>query len=121
MNTFKMKALSIAVLGLAGLGLGGSVFAATCPTLTTNTGNSTPGGGGAWSSQSVGGGGFMDIATPGLNGTNCELIVNVGSAPVGNVKAYVSDTSPQNEGRYRARFYFDISALTLTLGNYQSK
>jgi hypothetical protein len=120
MKSFKMKALALATLGLGGLVMAGSAFAA-CPTLTTNTGNSTPGGGGAWSSQSVGGGGFMDIVGPGLAGTSCELVANVGASPVANVKAYVSDTSPQNEPRYRARFYFDISALTLSLANYQTK
>lgn len=120
MKSFQMKALALAMLGLGGLVMAGSA-AAACPTLTTNTGNSTPGGGGAWSSQTVGGGGFMNIVSPGLNSTSCELAVNIGASPVGNVKALVSDTSPQNEPRYRARFYFDISALTLTLGNYQTE
>jgi hypothetical protein len=100
--------------------MAGGAFAA-CPTLTTNTGNSTPGGGGAWSSQSVGGGGYMNIVTPGLATTSCVLSVNIGATPSSNVKAYVSDTSPQNEPRYRARFYFDMSALTLTASNYQTE
>lgn len=120
MKSFRMKALSLAVLGLAGFAIAGSAFAA-CPTVTTNTGNSTPGGGGAWSSQSVGGGGFLDIITPGLASTSCGLTVNIGNTPVSNVRGFVSDTSPTDEARYRARFYFDISAQTLTLSNYQTK
>jgi hypothetical protein len=119
MKSFQMKALALATLGLGGLVMAGSVFA--CPTLTTNTGNSTPGGGGAWSSQSVGGGGFMNIAGPGLATTSCELTVNVGATPAPNVRSFVSDTTPQNEPRYRARFYFDISALTLSAPNYQTE
>ena len=115
-----MKALALATLGLGGLVMAGSAFAA-CPTLSTNTGNSTPGGGGAWSSQSVGGGGYMNITGAGLAGTSCALYVNVGATPLANVKAFVSDTSPQNESRYRARFYFDVSALTLSLANYQTR
>jgi hypothetical protein len=117
MKSFRMKALAVAVLGLAGVG---SAVAA-CPTISNHTGNATPGGGGAWTSQTVGGGGFMDIITPGLAGTNCALAVNIGTSPVSNVKALVSDTSPQNEPRYRARFYFNISALTLTAANFQAE
>ena len=117
MKSFTMNALAVAVLGLAGIG---SAMAA-CPTLTTNTGNSTPGGGGAWTSQTVGGGGFMNIVTPGLNSTSCALANNISTTPAPNVKGFVSDTSPQNEPRYRARFYFDESALTLTAANFQTE
>jgi hypothetical protein len=117
MKSFTMKALAVAVLGLAGIG---SVSAA-CPTLTTNTGNSTPGGGGAWSSQTVGGGGFMTIITPGLNSTNCALAIDIGTSPVSNAKGFVSDTSPVDEPRYRARFYFNTSAMDFSLSNYQTE
>jgi hypothetical protein len=120
MKSYQMKALSLAVLGLAGIGMAGSAFAA-CPTVTTNTANSTPGGGGAWSSQTVGGGGFLDVTAGGLNATGCKLSVNIGAAPVANVKAFVSDFSPANESHYRARWYFDISGLTLTLANFQTE
>jgi hypothetical protein len=115
-----MKALSLAVLALAGLGMAGSALA-VCPTLTTNTANSTPGGGGAWTNQTVRGGGFMDITTPGLNSSSCNLVGNIGATPAPNVGAFVSDTSPASEARYRARWYFDISALTLTAANFQTK
>jgi len=119
MKSFQMKALSLAVLALAGMGMAGSAFA--CPTITNHTGNTTPGGGGAWTSQSVGGGGFMDITAPGLHSTGCGLVANVGASPLANVRAFVSDTSPVDEPSYRVRFYFDISALTLTLGNFQTE
>jgi hypothetical protein len=116
-----MKALALAIVGIAGFAVAGSAFAQSCPTVSSTTGNATPGGGGAWSSQSVGGGGVLNIATPGLHGTNCQLVLNVGAAPLANVRGFVSDTSPSDEPRYRARFYFDISALTLSLGNYQTE
>jgi len=122
MKSMQMKALSLAVLALAGLGVAGSAFA-VCPTLTTNTGNSTPGGGGAWTSQTVRGGAFMDIpaAGGGLNSTACMLTENIGATPAANVGAFVSDTSPAAETRYRARWYFDISQLTLTAANFQTR
>jgi len=63
----------------------------------------------------------MDITTPGLNTTSCNLVGNVGAAPAGNVGAFVSDTSPASEARYRARWYFDVSQLTLTSGNFQTR
>jgi len=122
MKSMQMKALSLAVLALAGLGMAGSAFA-VCPTLTTNTGNSTPGGGGAWTSQTVRGGAFMDIpaAGGGLNSTGCKLTSSIGTTPAANVGAFVSDTSPASETRYRARWYFDASTLTLTAANFQAK
>ena len=115
-----MKSLLLAITGLVAFGAMGSALA-QCPTVTSNTANSTPGGGGAWTSQSVGGGGFLDITTTGLAGTNCKLSVNIGATPLANVRSFVSDTSPTDEGRYRARFYFDVSGLTLTLANFQTK
>jgi len=36
------------------------------------------------------------------------LSVNIGATPLANVRSFVSDTSPTDEGRYRARFYFDV-------------
>jgi len=48
------------------------------------------------------------------------VAVNTGSAS--NAKSLVQDTSPQNESRYRARFYIDTSGLTgLTAANRQAK
>ncbi|HEX3896990.1 MAG TPA: hypothetical protein VHW73_12335 [Rudaea sp.] len=117
MKSFKMKALAVAVLGLAGMG---SVMAATCPSIAA--GNVTGGGagGGAWFGQSQGGGGTLSIVNPGLHGTTCALNVAISAAPVANLKGQVIDNSPQSESRYRARFYFDSSALALPLANVQA-
>jgi hypothetical protein len=112
MKSLTMKALALAVLGLAG----GTAMAA-CPTIGGSS--STPGGGGAWTSQTVTADTFGNSAT-GLNGTSCgaSSAINVGAAS--NAKGFVTDTSPQNESRYRFRFYIDISGLTgLTVANRQ--
>jgi hypothetical protein len=118
MNSFRMKALSLAVLSLAGLGMAGSAFA-VCPQVSSHIANSTPGGGGAWTSQSVGGGAFVTILNTGLNGTGCSLGIDLGTTPTASAHGFVQDTSPSNETRYRGRFYFNDSALTLTAANYQ--
>jgi hypothetical protein len=100
MKSLTMKALAAAVLGLAGMG---SVVA-VCP-----TDPAAPNG--PWASKTVLQGNLA-ITSPGLNGTNCALQVslNQNSAPL--AKALVTDNSPQNEPRYRARFYFDTTELT---------
>ena len=118
MKSFKMKALAVAVLGLAGIG---SAMAATCPSIAA--GNVTGGGagGGAWFGQSQGGGATLSIATPGLHSTNCALKVSISATPAPNLKGLVIDNSPQNEARYRARFYFDASSLSLTAPNVQTE
>jgi hypothetical protein len=105
MKSFKMKALAVAVLGLAGMG---SAMAA-CPTIPAAS--ATPGGGGAWTSQTVTAAAFTS-ASPGLNGTSCALSVAINTGAASNTKGFVTDASPQNEARYRARFYFNTSALT---------
>jgi hypothetical protein len=117
MKSFKMKALAVAVLGLAGMG---SVMAA-CPTVAA--GNVTGGGagGGAWFGQSQGGGATLSIVTPGLDSTNCALNIAVSATPAPNMKGLVIDNSPQNEARYRARFYFNASSLSLTAPNVQTE
>ena len=108
MNSFRMKALSLAVLSLAGLGMAGSAFAA-CPVANTTKGLVSPGGGGAWTSQFIANDATLDIHTPGLNGTNCSLAISLGAA--GNSRAAVQDNSPTAEQRYRARFYIDLNNL----------
>ena len=102
MKSFKMKALAVAVLGLAGIG---SAFAATCPTDPAQS------GGGAWSSKSVLTANLA-ITSPGLNGTSCALQVSLNQSSTIIAKAFVTDTSPNSEARYRARFYFNTSELT---------
>jgi len=118
MKSFKMKALAVAVLGLAGLGMAGSAFA-VCPTIAAIT--ATPGGGGAWTSQTVTSATFGNAAT-GLNGTSCALSIAINAGAASNTKGFVTDASPQNEPRYRARFYVDTAAMTnLNIANRQSR
>lgn len=113
MNSMKMKTLSLAVLGLAGFV--GSAFAQTCPTDPAQPN-------GPWSSKTVASDSTLTISTPGLNGTSCLMAVTTLTGALSNTKAIVSDTSPVDEPRYRARFYFDVSALAgLTLSNQQAK
>ena len=107
MKSFQMKALALAVLGLAGMGT-----AMACPTIPQPAVTSTPGGGGAWSSQLILGTvpAYMDIdSTGGLNGTSCALKVSLTASS--NSAAEVKDTSPNNEQRIRVRFYLDLNAL----------
>ncbi|MDR3388404.1 MAG: hypothetical protein P4L92_15255 [Rudaea sp.] len=118
MKSFKMKALAVAVLGLAGLGMAGSAFA-TCPTIPAAT--NTPGGGGAWTSQTVTSATFGSV-TPGLDNTSCALSIAINAGAASNTKGFVTDGSPQNEPRYRARFYINLAGLTgLTVANRQSR
>ncbi len=117
MKSFKMKALAVAVLGLAGFGVMGSAMAA-CPASAV-----TPVG--AWDSQAATAGTIAVVggaAGQGLNGTACKLSVNINAGAGTNAKAFVSNTTgPLNEGRYRARFYVETTGLTgLTVANRQS-
>ncbi len=107
MKSFKMKALAVAVLGLAGIG---SAMAATCP-VADQTKNTliSPGGGGAWTSQFISTDGSLSITTPGLDSTNCALSVSVGATS--NSRVFVQDSSPQNETRFRGRFYISLANL----------
>ncbi len=101
MKSFTMKALAVAVLGMAGMSL---ASAATCPTDPAQS------GGGAWSAKFVASDASLAITSPGLNGTNCALSVSIGASS--NSRVFVQDNSPQNEQRYRARFYVNLSNLT---------
>ncbi|MEP6483009.1 MAG: hypothetical protein ABJB01_01080 [Rudaea sp.] len=113
MKSFKMKALAVAVLGLAGLGLASSASAA-CPTDPFS----------AWSSDTGGvnsgaqlGGQTVGIA-PGLNSTGCAMQAKLTTAPGSNSEeAVVFDNSPQKEQTYRFRFYVDPSAIGTSLSN----
>jgi len=109
MKSFQMKALALATLGLGGLVMAGSAFAA-CPTAVTTTGGTSPGGGGAWTSQYIAADASLNIVTPGLAGTSCALALSIGA--ISNSRAYVQDSSPQNESRYRGRFYLSLVNLT---------
>jgi len=121
MKSFTMKALALAVLGLAGVG----TAMATCPTATiASNGNVTfaPWSGGKAIPAAAPGGtstataALFSVTGPGMAGTTCELNVNLGSngtgagvAP-GNARSFVTysgDTS--DETRIRARFYVDTT------------
>lgn len=110
MKSFQMKALALATLGLGGLVMAGSAFAATCPTAVTTVGTTSPGGGGAWTSQYISSDASFAIGGPGLNGTSCALSLSIGASS--SSRTYVVDSSPQNEQRYRARFYVSTNSLT---------
>jgi hypothetical protein len=113
MKSFQMKALALAVLGLGGLVMAGSAAAATCPdpTANGNQGYATPNG--PWSGE------FVTNATiasgsPGLASTGCKMVVGftpTSGVVAGNSTSFVQDQSPNNEQRYRARFYLDLSGL----------
>lgn len=113
MNT-KMKVLSLALIGLCGYA--GSALA-VCPTDPAQPI-------GAWSAKTVAADATLAITTPGLGtpATACKLDVSVNAGALSNTKALVTDNSPNNEARYRARFYFSTVALTgLTVSNQQAK
>ena len=109
MKSFQIKALALAMLGLGGLVMAGSA-AAACPTAVTTVGSTSPGGGGAWTSQYIASDATFGIGGPGLNGTSCALSLSIGA--LSNSRAYVVDSSPQNEQRYRGRFYVSLANLT---------
>jgi len=112
MKSFKMKALALATLGLGGLVMAGSAFAA-CP-----AGASTANGG-AWTSQ-VTLGGTITISSPGYGATatNCKMDTQYTSNGSFNQVTAV-DGSPNNETAYRARFYFSADAVT-SLGAFDA-
>ena len=116
MKSFKVKALAVAVLGLAGLGVMNAA-SATCPTDPFA----------AWSSDSGGAnsgaqlGGTTVGNSPGLNSTGCAMKATFTTAPGSNgEEAVVYDNSPQKEQTYRFRFYIDPTAVATSLSNINS-
>jgi len=99
----KMKALSLAVLGLTGMAFGSSAFAA-CPTDPAQPN-------GPWSSKSTVFGAIA-ISANGFNGTSCKLDTQITNAAPGGT-AFVRDNSPASEPRYRARFFVNADAVAL--------
>lgn len=98
-----MKTLSLAVLGLVGMSFAGASMA-QCP-----SDPAAPAG--PWASKTVSAA-VLTVSSPGLNGTTCsvKLALNQNSALF--AKSIVTDTTPENEARYRVRFYVDTTALT---------
>jgi len=112
MKSFKMKALALATLGLGGLVMAGSAFA-VCPdpTANSNQGYATPNG--PWSGEFVTNSTIASGA--GMAGTSCSMVVAFtpsSGVVAGNSTAFVQDQSPNNEQRYRARFYVNFSGLS---------
>ncbi|WP_257387757.1 hypothetical protein [Tahibacter caeni] len=95
-----MKTLSLAMLGLAGMTFAGASMA-VCP-----TDPAAPNG--PWASKTVSAA-VLNIVTPGLNSTECRVNVALNSGAALFAKSIVTDTTPENEGRYRARFYVDTT------------
>jgi hypothetical protein len=110
---FTMKTLSLAVLGLAGLGFGASAFAA-CPTTVAQ--NESPQG--PWTAKTVFQGALsvVDKTTisgdAGLDSSACYLKVQFNSGATGFAGATVRDDTPANESRYRAQFLINADGLT---------
>lgn len=92
-----IKALSLAVLGLAGMAFAGSSMAQCSPTAS------------AWSAT-VATGGAVTIATPGYKATACRADSAI-TANLGSASAFVRDDTPSNESRYRARFLANFDNL----------
>jgi hypothetical protein len=98
-----MKTLSMAVLGLVGMSFAGASMAA-CP-----SDPAAPAG--PWASKTVSAA-VLSITTPGLVTTECKVTVAFNANSAVFAKAIVTDTTPENEARYRGRFYLDTTALT---------
>jgi len=117
MKSLKMKALAVAVFGLAGMGVMGSAFAA-CPdpAANSNQGYATPNG--PWSGE------FITSATIaaantglGPHGGSCHMLTNYNAGAQGNARVFVEFDDTSDEQRYRARFYVDLSTLN---GNFNN-
>lgn len=103
LNT-KLKLLSMALVGLGGLGLAGGAFAA-CPSGPTTA------DGGAWAASSHTSGSLTIVGSnAGYDGTNCRLDAAI-VGDIGGATAFVADTSPSNEGTYRAQFLVNLDNL----------
>ncbi len=98
MKAMKMKALAVAVLGLAA----GSAWA--CPS------GPAVADGGAWTSKLQLSGGTVTVATPGLDSSLCKLVAQIPASFA--AVAAVRDTTPANETRYRFQFLVDPTGLS---------
>ncbi|MEO8672692.1 MAG: hypothetical protein ABI411_15340 [Tahibacter sp.] len=103
-SNLKIKALSVAVMGLAGVVYAGSSMA-VCP-----TDPAAPAG--PWTSKATLGGGALSITTPGLHTTECVLSAHFNAGAGGLASAFVRDDTPSAEPRFRFRFYTKVDAIT---------
>jgi hypothetical protein len=84
----------------------------TLPALAACPSDPLRANGGAWSAKSVIQA-SMNVVSGGLVGTACRLQVGFATSPSTIAKAFVSDTSPRVEPRYRARFYIDTTEVSV--------
>jgi hypothetical protein len=116
MKSFQMKALALATLGLGGLVMAGSAFAActnTTPFAAWSSWNGTSNLGAQF--------GGLTVAADGLNNTACSMAASVTQSPGSNgAQAVVYDNSPQKEQTYRFRFYIDPTNVVSGLSNFSS-
>jgi len=109
-----MKALSLAVIGLAGLGFGANAFA-VCPTGIAVSDSPA----GAWSSKAVTSG-ALAIVNGGNNGTACRVASSLNQNASIIAKAQFRDDTPANETSYRFRVYFDTTELGTNISSLRS-
>jgi hypothetical protein len=111
MKSMQMKALALAVLGLAGMG---SAMAACTNTTPFAAWSSSISGGANSSGAQLGG---TTVATTGLHSTSCAMAASfTHAAPSSNgEEAVVFDNSPNFEQTYRFRFYVDPTAVKSSL------
>jgi hypothetical protein len=109
MKSFKMKALSLAVLGLAGFGMTNAAFACDNTNLS------------AWTGTFTNNSSAVNVVAGGLEATPsaCKMTATLGGTAVPqNATGIVFDNTPGTtaggEPRYRARFYFNVDPITGT-------
>lgn len=101
-----IKALSAAVLGLAGMAFAGGAMA-ECP---AGTGLNDPAVN--WTTRLVSGSGVLGLQAPGMKSTACKMSSQLANNAIS--QAVVRDGTPANETRYRFRFYFDPATVAMT-------
>jgi hypothetical protein len=113
MKSFKIKALAIAVLGLAGMGSAMAACTNSTPFAAWSSWNGTTNTGAQF--------GGATTATTGLNSTSCGMAATTTANPGSNgAQAVVFDNSPQSEQTYRFRFYIDPTAVKTSLSSFNS-
>ena len=105
-SNLKIKALSVAVMGLAGIAFAGASMAQCPASLDPAQPN------GPWTSKAVLGGGALTLTTPGLHATGCKMNNHFNAGAGGLASSFVRDDTPSAEPRYRFRFYVNVDAIT---------
>ena len=107
MKSFKVKALAVAVLGLAGMGVASAACTNSTPFAAWSSWNGATNTGAAF--------GGTTVAGNGLNGTSCSMSSSISGSAGNGAEAVVFDNSPQHEQSYRFRFYIDPTAVAANL------